>query len=138
MTAYLRRELMPRLEKAMRPLPVIVLSGMRQVGKSTLLKNEPTLARGHAYRTLDDFATLAAARSSPESLLEAPTIVDEAQRCPDLLVALKKSVDENRRPGRFVISGSANLALLGRVSETLAGRAAYLTLHPMTRREIRE
>jgi len=121
----------------MKQLPIVVLSGLRQSGKSTLLQNEPGLARGHAYRTLDDFATLAAAMSNPESLLGSPVILDEVQRCPELLVALKKHVDEQRRPGRFVLSGSANLALLGHVSETLAGRAGYFTLHPMSRRELR-
>jgi uncharacterized protein len=135
MTGYLPREITPRLERALRRLPVVVLSGLRQSGKSTLLQNETSLARGHAYRTLDDFATLAAARSNPESLLEGPAILDEVQRCPELLIALKKSVDEHRRPGRFILSGSANLALLGHVTETLAGRAGYFTLQPMTRRE---
>jgi predicted AAA+ superfamily ATPase len=137
MTSYLAREITPRLERALRQLPVMVLSGLRQTGKSTLLQNEAALARGHTYRTLDDFATLAAARSNPESLLESAAILDEVQRCPELLVALKKSVDEQRRPGRFILSGSANLALLGHVTETLAGRAGYFTLHPMTRREQR-
>ena len=137
MTGYLSREITPRLEKALRQLPVVVLSGLRQTGKSTLLQNEAGLARGRTYRTLDDFATLAAARSNPESLLENPAILDEVQRCPELLVALKKSVDEKRKPGRFILSGSANLAVLGHVTETLAGRAGYFTLHPMTRREQR-
>ena len=137
MTDYLSREITPRLERALRRLPVVVLSGLRQSGKSTLLQNEAGLARGHAYRTLDDFATLAAARSNPESLLENAAILDEVQRCPELLVALKRSVDEQRKPGRFILSGSANLALLGHVTETLAGRAGYFTLHPMTRREQR-
>ena len=137
MTDYLAREITPRLVRALRQLPVVVLSGLRQSGKSTLLQNEVGLARGHAYRTLDDFATLAAAQSNPESLLESATILDEVQRCPELLIALKKSVDEQRRPGRFILSGSANLALLGHVTETLAGRAGYFTLHPMTRREQR-
>ena len=137
MTDYLSREITPRLERALRQLPVVVLSGLRQSGKSTLLQNEPALARGHEYRTLDDFATLAAARANPESLLERPVILDEVQRCPELLMALKQSVDDERRPGRFILSGSANLALLGHVSETLAGRAVYFTLHPMTRRELR-
>ena len=136
MTGYLPREIAPRLERALRQLPVVVLSGLRQSGKSTLLANEPALARGHDYRTLDDFATLAAARANPESLLERPVILDEVQRCPELLVAIKRSVDEQRRPGQFILSGSANLALLGHVSETLAGRAGYYTLHPMTRREL--
>jgi predicted AAA+ superfamily ATPase len=136
MTGYIPREVAPRLERALRQLPVVVLSGLRQSGKSTLLANEPALARGHDYRTLDDFATLAAARTNPESLLERPVILDEVQRCPELLVAIKRSVDEQRRPGQFILSGSANLALLGHVSETLAGRAGYYTLHPMTRREL--
>jgi len=137
MTGYLPREITPRLARARRQLPVVVLSGLRQSGKSTLLQNETVLIQGHVYRTLDDYATLAAARSNPESLLAEPAILDEVQRCPELLVALKKNIDEHRRPGRFILSGSANLALLGHVSETLAGRAAYLTLYPMTRREIR-
>ncbi|MBI3819110.1 MAG: ATP-binding protein [Planctomycetes bacterium] len=112
-----------------------MLSGLRQTGKSTLLRAEHSLTRGRKYRTLDDFATLTAARANPESLLEESTILDEVQRLPELLIALKHAVDEQRRPGRFILSGSANLALLGHVSETLAGRAVYFTLHPMTRRE---
>jgi predicted AAA+ superfamily ATPase len=135
MTGYLPREIAPRLQRALRQLPVLVLSGLRQSGKSTLLQREPALVRGHTYRTLDDFATLAAARSNPEALLEGATTLDEVQRCPELLVALKRKVDDRRQPGRFILSGSANLALLGHVAETLAGRAAYFTLHPMTRRE---
>lgn len=137
MTPYLPREITQRLERALRQLPVVVLSGLRQTGKSTLLQNEAALARGHTYRSLDDFATLAAARDNPESLLEGAVILDEVQRCPDLLLALKQSVDAERRPGRFILSGSANLMLLSHVTETLAGRASYFTLHPMTRREQR-
>ena len=137
MTPYRPRELTSRLGKALRHLPVVVLSGLRQAGKSTLLLNEPAVMRGRAYRTLDDFATLAAARANPESLLGEPVILDEVQRSPDLLVAVKRHVDDSRRPGRVLLSGSANLALLGQVSETLAGRAGYYALRPMTRREIR-
>ncbi|MBN1412769.1 MAG: ATP-binding protein, partial [Spirochaetales bacterium] len=119
----------------MRHLPVVVISGMRQTGKSTLLQNEPSIAGSHRYFTLDDFAVLAAARTNPESLFDAPVIIDEVQRCPELIVAIKKAVDENRSNGFFILSGSANISLLGRVSETLAGRASYLALYPMTRRE---
>ncbi len=137
MTDYLAREIAPRLAQALRRIPVVVLSGLRQTGKSTLLQHEPSLVSGRTYRTLDDFATLAAARSSPESLFSEAATLDEAQRCPELLMAIKQSVDETRHPGRFLLSGSANLALLGHVSETLAGRVSYYTLHPMTRREIR-
>jgi predicted AAA+ superfamily ATPase len=137
MTGYLERDITPRLLRALRRLPVVVLSGLRQTGKSTLLQHEPVLIDRRAYRTLDDFATLAAARSNPDALLADAAILDEVQRCPDLLVSLKRRVDLERRPGRFVVSGSANLTLLSHVSESLAGRAVYLTLHPMTRREIR-
>lgn len=136
MKNYLPREIAPRLERTLKALPVVVLSGLRQSGKSTLLQNESAIVRGRTYRTLDDFGTLAAAQANPESLLTGAPIIDEVQRCPELLLAIKRSVDEGRRPGRYVLSGSANLALLGHVSETLAGRAAYFTLHPMTRREI--
>ncbi len=117
-------------------MPVVVLSGLRQTGKSTLLQREKSIAVARSYRTLDDFAVLAAARTNPESLLEDTVTLDEVQRCPELLLAIKRSVDERRLPGRFVLSGSANLALLGHVSESLAGRAVYFTLHPMTRREL--
>ncbi len=136
MTQYQAREIAPRLLRALGTLPVVVLSGLRQTGKSTLLQNEPEITRGHAYRTLDDFPTLAGARSNPEALLSKPVILDEVQRCPELLIAIKQSVDRNRAKGRFILSGSANLALLASVTESLAGRAGYFTLHPLTRREI--
>ncbi len=136
MTNYLPREIAARFAQALERLPVAVVSGLRQTGKSTLLQHEQSIAANRAYRTLDDFATLAAAQTNPESLLGEPVILDEVQRCPELLLAIKRAVDRQRQPGRFVLSGSANLSLLSRVSETLAGRAVYFTLHPMTRREI--
>ena len=138
MTDYRPRELTRSLSEALQHLPVVVLSGLRQCGKSTLLTQEPGLA-SRSYRTLDDFAVLAAAQRDPEGLLESPgpATIDEVQRLPGLLPAIKTAVDRARRPGRFLLSGSANLALIAQVSETLAGRAVYLTLHPMTRREIR-
>ena len=136
MTGYRSRELASRLANVMETIPVVVISGLRQTGKSTMLQHEAMLAKGRIYRTLDDFALLAAARSNPESLLGEATTLDEVQRCPELLVAIKRSVDNDRRPGRFLLSGSANLSLLHGVSESLTGRAAYFALGPMTRREI--
>ncbi len=135
---YNPRESGPALLEALEQLPVVVLSGLRQAGKSTLLTRDPAFAK-RPYHTLDDFAVLAAAQRDPQALVEAsgPSTFDEVQRCPELLPAIKAAVDRHRRPGRFLLSGSANLSLLARVSETLAGRAVYLTLHPMTRREIR-
>jgi hypothetical protein len=138
MHAYRPREIVGRLEHALRNMPAVVVTGLRQCGKSTLLLEDPS-CKERVYYSLDDFATLAAARSQPESLLESegPMSLDGVQRCPELLVALKGRIDRRRTKGAFVLSGSANLSLLAGVSESLAGRAVYLTMRPMTRREIR-
>jgi predicted AAA+ superfamily ATPase len=137
MTGYLPRELHEALRRALSSLPVVVVTGMRQTGKTTFLQNDPLL-KGHAYTSLDDFAALSAARSQPEALLAAHerVCIDEAQKAPELLVAVKRFVDRSRRPGRIVLSGSANFSLLKGVSESLAGRAVYLPLQPFSRREI--
>lgn len=133
---YRAREIAARVQEALRAMPVVVLTGLRQSGKTTFLRHDPRL-RGRRYLTLDDFGTLEAARRQPESLLEGaePLTIDEVQRCPGLLVAVKTAVDRRRTAGRFLLSGSANLGMLRGVSESLAGRAVYLTLHPFTRRE---
>jgi uncharacterized protein len=132
----LARELNALVRDALTTLPVVVVTGMRQAGKTTFLRNEPSLA-GRRYLTLDDLATLEAAERQPEALLASADAItiDEVQRSPRLLLAVKAAVDRDRRPGRFLLSGSANLALLAGVTESLAGRAIYLTLRPMTRRE---
>ena len=138
MTDYRPRALSAQLAEALADMPVVVMTGMRQTGKSTLLQRDAALA-ARAYVSVDDFAQLDAARRDPDAFLgrEEPLTIDEAQRCPELLVEIKRAVDRDRRPGRFLLSGSANFALLGGVAESLAGRAVYLTLHPFTRREIR-
>ncbi len=138
MTAYRDRALADRVAEALADMPVVIVTGMRQTGKSTLLQRDPRLA-GREYVSLDDFAQLEAARRDPAAFLdrEDPLSVDEAQRSPELLTEIKRAVDRDRRPGRFLLSGSANFALLSRVVESLAGRAIYLDLHPFTRREIR-
>ena len=137
MTDYRERALSAQLAAALADMPVVVMTGMRQTGKSTLLQRDATLA-ARAYVSLDDFAQLEAARRDPEEFLDrpGPVTIDETQRCPELLVEIKRAVDRDRRPGRFLLSGSANFALLRGVAESLAGRAVYLTLHPFTRREI--
>jgi len=137
MTDYRPRALAHLVRDALTELPVVVVTGLRQAGKSTFLQQEPGLAE-RRYVSLDDFAQLAAARSDPEAFVhtDEPVTIDEVQRCPELLLTIKREVDRARRPGWFLLSGSANLALLGNVSESLAGRALYLTLHPFTRREL--
>ncbi len=136
MTDYRPRELAGLVSDALGSLPVVVVTGLRQSGKTTFLQNDGAL-RDRRYLTLDDFATLEAARREPEALLDSdrPVTIDEAQRCPELLPAIKRAVDKQRAPGRFLLSGSANLALLKDVSESLAGRALYLTLRPFSLRE---
>lgn len=137
MTKYKPREISKVLVEALKNMPVVVLSGMRQTGKSTLLLNQSEL-RSRRYVSFDDFATLEAAKSNPEDLIrgKGPLTIDEAQKYPEILNVIKRDVDRKRRPGAFLLSGSANFLLLKKVAESLAGRAVYLTLYPFTRREI--
>lgn len=125
------------LAERLRVMPAVVVTGARQTGKSTLAEH---LVQGERrYRSLDDFDVLDAARRDPEALVGGtePVTLDEVQREPGLLPAVKRAIDRNRKPGRFLLTGSANLLLMRQVSESLAGRASYLTLWPMTRREQR-
>lgn len=116
-------------------MPAVVVTGARQTGKSTLAQDLAPGAR--RYRTLDDLDILDAARRDPEALVggKDPVTLDEVQRAPGLLLAVKRAIDRRRRAGQFLLTGSANLLLMRQVSESLAGRASYLTLWPMTRRE---
>lgn len=124
------------LDLALRSFPVVVITGSRQTGKSTLVRSLPE-EPGRPYLTLDNLEVLDRARREPEALVRSAErlTLDEVQRSPDLLLAVKRAVDEGKAPGRFLLTGSANLLLMQRISESLAGRAAYLTLWPLTRRE---
>ncbi len=118
-------------------MPVVVVTGMRQTGKTTFLQSDP-LFKNYLYLTLDDFATLQTARTQPEALIKSGDrfIIDEVQKAPELLTAIKRAVDQRRSSGQFILSGSANFSLLKGLSESLAGRAVYLTLEPFSQREI--
>ena len=131
----LPRLVTPSLEERLRVMPAVVLTGARQTGKSTLARMLD--AKGRRFLSLDDLDVMDAARRDPETLLggEQPVTLDEVQREPSLLIAVKRSIDHQRRRGKFLLTGSANLLLMRGVSESLAGRASYLTLWPMTRRE---
>ena len=123
------------LAARLRVMPAVVVTGARQTGKSTLV--EQLVPGDRRYRSLDDFDVRDVARRDPEALLggDDPLTLDEVQRLPGLLTAVKRAIDRDRRPGCFLLTGSANLLLMRQVSESLAGRASYLTLWPMTRRE---
>ena len=123
------------LRARLRTMPAVVVTGARQVGKSTLAREQSGGVR--TYLTLDDLDTLDLARRDPQSLVAgtAPVTIDEVQRDADILRTVKQAIDRRRVAGRFLLTGSANLLVMKGVSESLAGRASYLTLRPMTRRE---
>lgn len=123
------------LAARLRVMPAVVVTGARQTGKSTL---SVALSPGkRRYFSLDDLDVQELARRDPAALVEGsqPVTLDEVQREPDLLSAVKRAIDRKRTPGQFLLTGSANLSMMQGVSESLAGRASYLTLWPMTRRE---
>ena len=124
------------LEQALKVMPVAVLTGARQTGKSTLARMHP-IGADRSYFTLDDYGVLEQAQREPDALASRAVRItlDEVQRVLHVLLAIKRLVDEDRVAGRFLLTGSANLLLMKEVGETLAGRASYLTLWPMTRRE---
>lgn len=133
----LPRAVEPALAERLRVMPAVVVTGARQTGKSTLAAERVPGSR--RYASLDDLDVLDAARRDPEALVGGtkPVTLDEVQREPALLASVKRAIDRRRKPGRFLLTGSANLLLMRQVSESLAGRASYLTLWPMTRREQR-
>lgn len=123
------------LADRLRVMPAVVVTGARQTGKSTLAQS---LAPGsRRYYSLDDLDVIDTARRDPETLVGGaqPVTLDEVQREPELLRSVKRAIDRKRRPGHFLLTGSANLLLMRQVGESLAGRASYLTLWPMTRGE---
>lgn len=130
---FLPRWLAPQLGRAIADHPVVVLTGARQVGKSTLLKHEEPTKRWK-YVTLDNLDALRQGERAPADLWAGAdhVILDEVQRLPGILSAVKQAVDEHPKKMRFILSGSANLLLMRQVSESLAGRAVYLSLLPMT------
>ncbi len=117
---------------------VVLLNGARQVGKSTLARSLAA-ASGARYVTLDDATVASAARSDPEGFVNAsssPLVIDEVQRAPDVFLAIKASVDRDRRPGRFLLTGSANALLLPQLADALVGRMEIVSLWPLSQGEI--
>lgn len=134
--AIFPRSIQPRVLDALADTPVVLLSGPRQAGKTTLVRQLAGPTR--RYLTLDDEVTRLAAREDPVGLIRSIdcAVIDEIQRAPDLLLAIKKTVDEDRRPGRFLLTGSANLMALPSVADSLAGRMETLVLLPLSQSEI--
>lgn len=126
-----------RVEDALADTRVVLLAGPRQAGKTTLARQ--LADKGRRYLTLDDATTLAAARSDPTGFVRGldRATIDEVQRAPDLLLAIKSAVDQDPTPGRFLLTGSANLMTMPRVADSLAGRMETLRLLPLAQAEIR-
>lgn len=134
-----RRNIAPLVREALKDTPVVLLNGGRQTGKSTLVRSGMLGTGGARYLTLDEGGVLAATEADPAGFLSGlagPVILDEVQRSPGLFPAIKAEVDRDRRPGRFLLTGSANVLLLPRLSESLAGRVEILTLWPLSQGEI--
>jgi predicted AAA+ superfamily ATPase len=124
-----------RVTTALKDTAVVMVNGPRQCGKTTMVREFASTNR--AYITLDDDTVLESVRNDPTGFVRGlnMAIVDEVQRAPELLRAIKKSVDADRRPGRFLLTGSANVLALPQVSESLAGRMEIITLLPLGRSE---
>lgn len=134
----IRRNIDQGFREALADTPVVLLNGARQTGKTTLVREVAT-ATGAQYFTLDDAVTLAAASGDPDGFvrgLVGPVVIDEIQKAPQLFPAIKLSVDLDRRPGRFLLTGSANVLALPRLSESLVGRMEIVPLFPFSAGEL--
>ncbi|OCP19799.1 MULTISPECIES: ATP-binding protein [unclassified Ensifer] len=134
--SHIHRKARPVVETALADTRVVLISGPRQAGKTTLARQFADANR--PYITLDDAGTLSAARSDPTGFIRGidRAVIDEIQRAPDLMLAIKESVDRYEEPGRFLLTGSANLATVPAIADSLAGRMAVVSLLPFAQSEL--
>src|SRR5688572_23082552 len=125
------------VEDALAVTLVVVIQGARQVGKSTLAERILDGRKGSRFVTLDDPEVLAAAHTDPVTFVRHDGIlgIDEIQRAPDLLLPIKARADRDRRPGRFLLTGSAHILMLPRLADALAGRMEIVELWPLSQGE---
>lgn len=134
-----RRNLENRLADAMSDTPAVLLVGARQVGKTTMARWAVDTGLAQRYVTFDTIAARRAALADPEGFIDGlgeSAVIDEVQRVPELLIAVKRSIDEDRRHGRFLLTASADVRMLPAVSESLAGRIEILELGPLSQGEL--
>lgn len=134
-----QRNLTPCLLEALADTPAVLVNGARQTGKSTLVQDAEVVGKQRQYLTFDDPGVLAAAKADPNGFvagLPLPITLDEVQHAPEIFPVLKAAIDRNRQPGQFLLTGSANVLLLPKISESLAGRMEILTLWPFSQGEM--
>jgi predicted AAA+ superfamily ATPase len=134
-----RRNIEPALRAALGDSPVVLVHGARQTGKTTLVQAVADASPARRYLTLDDASVLAAAKGDPDGFisgLDGSVVLDEIQRAPELFRAIKASVDRQRKPGRFLLTGSANVLALPKLAESLAGRMEIIPLQPFSQGEL--
>ncbi len=132
------RNLKSKLEEALKRSPVLLLTGARQTGKTTLMKEIGT-EKGYNYVSFDQSAAIQAAQEDPEGFiggLKKPVILDEVQRAIEFFLPIKADVDEQRIAGRYCLTGSANPLLLARIGDSLAGRMELYSLYPLSQGEL--
>ena len=130
------RNIESRLQQAIHRSPIVFIKGPRQSGKTTLMNG----LKGYHFVTLDDFRLLQAATSDTMGFIDQlpkPVIIDEVQRAPNLFLAIKHDIDQNRIAGRYILIGSADPLLMTQVADSLAGRVEILTLYPFSQGELR-
>lgn len=135
----IERHVTQNLLDALQDTPVVFLRGARQTGKSTLVQELVRSRHPAGYITLDSAVHRSAAASDPTgflSRLDKPIVIDEVQRAPELFLAIKEDVDRNRQPGRYLLTGSANILTLPQAADSLAGRMEVVTLHSLSQGEI--
>jgi len=134
------RHIAGNLLQALEDTPAVLVNGARQTGKSTLVQSTLLLKRGRQYLTFDDPGVLAAAKRDPNGFiagLNTAVTLDEVQHVPELFPVIKAAIDRKREAGRFLLAGSANVLLLPKLSESLAGRLELLTLWPFSQGEMK-
>lgn len=133
----LNRHIRSDIDTYLQHFPALLITGARQVGKSTL-----ALSLGiENYLTLDDISTYQSAKTDPKGFiktLETPVVIDEVQRAPEIFIAIKEAIDQDRSPGRFILTGSSNLQGFRNLSDSLAGRVGIVDLYALSLSEIQQ
>ena len=138
---YYSRRITNEIVNSLKTFPVVFVNGARQTGKSTLVEHFLTKQHSSDYISLDDLSNLAAAAKDPVNFinnLQIPITIDEIQRVPELFLPIKKFVDAEKKNGMFILTGSANVLTIPKISDSLAGRMIIYTLWPLSQGEIRK